>query len=48
MTRAIDSERGRRLSSQRVGTVEPVFGDLLHNKRLTRLNLRGHVKDNPQ
>jgi transposase len=43
--RAIDSQRGRRLYSQRIGTVEPVFGNLRHNKRLTRLNRRGREKD---
>ncbi len=48
MKRAIDSERGRRLVSQRMGTVEPVFGNLRHNKRLTRLNLRGREKVNAQ
>jgi transposase len=48
MKRAIDSERGRRLYSQRIGTVEPVFGNLRHNKRLTRLNLRGREKVNAQ
>ena len=45
---AIDSDRGRRLYSQRIGTVEPVFGNLRHNKRLTRLNLRGREKVNAQ
>jgi transposase len=44
MRRAIDSPRGRRLYSQRIGTVEPVFANLRHNKRLTRLNHRGHAK----
>jgi len=44
MRRAIDSPRGRRLYSQRIGTVEPVFANLRHNKRLNRLNHRGHVK----
>ena len=29
--RAIDLERGRRLYSQRMGTVEPMFGTLRHN-----------------
>ena len=48
MKRAIDSERSRRLYSQRIGTVEPVFGNLRHNKRLTRLNLRGREKVNAQ
>lgn len=44
MRRAIDSPRGRRLYSQRIGTVEPVFANLRHNKRLSRLNHRGHAK----
>ena len=38
MRQAIDSPRGRQLYSQRIGTVEPVFGNIRHNKRLTRLN----------
>lgn len=41
---AIDTERGRRLYSQRIGTVEPVFANLRHNKRLTRFTLRGRPK----
>ncbi len=45
---AIDSAHGRQLYSQRIGTVEPVFGNLRHNKRLTRLNLRGRAKVNTQ
>ena len=48
MRQAIDSPRGRQLYSQRMGTVEPVFGNLRHNKRLTRLNHRGHAKVNTQ
>jgi hypothetical protein len=44
----IDSPRGRQLYSQRIGTVEPVFANLRHNKRLTRLNHRGHQKVNTQ
>ena len=46
MRQAIDSPRGRQLYSQRFGTVEPVFGNLRHNKRLTRLNHRGRTKVN--
>ena len=34
MRSAIDSPLGRRLYSQRIGTVEPVFGDIRHNKHL--------------
>jgi transposase len=48
MRQAIDSPRGRQLYSQRIGTVEPVFANLRHNKRLTRLNHRGHQKVNTQ
>lgn len=48
MKRAIDSERGRELYSQRIGTVEPVFANLRHNKRLNRLTLRGRAKVNAQ
>ena len=44
MRQAIDSPKGRQLYSQRIGTVEPVFANIRHNKRLTRLNHRGRVK----
>ena len=44
MKRAVDSKRARRLYSQRIGTIEPVFGNLRHNKRLTRLNLHEREK----
>jgi hypothetical protein len=39
MKRAIDSPRGRRLYSQRIATVEPVFDNIRHNKRLNRFTL---------
>jgi hypothetical protein len=48
MRQAIDSPSGRQLYSQRIGTVEPVFGNIRHNKRLTRLNHRGRTKVNTQ
>ena len=48
MRQAIDSPRGRQIYSQRIGTVEPVFGNIRHNKRLNRLNHRGHSKVNTQ
>ncbi len=48
MRQAIDSPKGRQLYSQRIGTVEPVFANIRHNKRLTRLNHRGRVKVNTQ
>ena len=39
---------GRQLYSQRFGTVEPVFANIRHNKRLTRFNHRGRAKVNTQ
>ena len=48
MKRAIDSEQGRQLYSQRIGTVEPVFGNIRHNKRMSRFTLRGREKVNTQ
>ena len=48
MRQAIDSPRGRQLYSQRMGTVEPVFANLRHNKRLIRLNHRDRTKVNTQ
>ncbi len=48
MREAIDSPKGRQLYSQRIGTVEPVFANIRHNKRLTRLNHRGREKVNTQ
>ena len=41
---AIDSPVGRRLYSQRIATVEPVFGNLRHNNRLNRFTLLGKDK----
>ena len=48
MKQAIDSERGRGLYGQRFATVEPVFGNLRHNKRLNRFTLRGRKKVDTQ
>lgn len=44
MKQRIDSAEGRRRYSQRIGTVEPVFGNIRHNKRLNRFTLRGQHK----
>jgi hypothetical protein len=44
MKQAIDLERGRQLYGRRFATVEPVFGNLRHNKRLNRFTLRGRQK----
>ena len=48
MRDAIDSVRGRRLYSQRMGTVEPVFANIRYNKQLNRFTLRGKAKVNAQ
>ena len=48
MKAAIDSDRGRRLYGRRIATVEPVFANLRHNKRLDRFTLRTRSKVNAQ
>ena len=45
---AIDSERGRALYGGRFATVEPVFGNIRHNKGLDRFTLRGQRKVDTQ
>ena len=44
MKEKIDSLRGRITYSQRLGTVEPPFGNLRYHKRLDRFTLRGRKK----
>jgi hypothetical protein len=44
MRARIDSEHGRRQYGRRLGTVEPVFGNMRHNKRMDRFTLRGRHK----
>lgn len=48
MKRKIDSPEGRRLYGRRFATVEPVFANLRHNKRLNRFTLRGRCKVDAQ
>ena len=48
MKRCIDSPQGRALYGGRFGTVEPVFGNLRHNKQLNRFTLRGRTKVDAQ
>ena len=48
MKRAIDSEEGKARYGRRFATVEPVFGNLRHNKRLDRFTLRGRNKVDTQ
>ena len=44
MKRIVDSDYGRQMITRRFATVEPVFGNLRHNKRLSRFTLRGKAK----
>jgi transposase len=44
MKARIDSDLGRPMIARRVATVEPVFGNWRHNKRLDRFTLRGRAK----
>jgi hypothetical protein len=44
MKRRIDSDQGKQMIAARFATVEPVFGNLRHNKRLARFTLRGRIK----
>ncbi len=48
MRERIDSDDGRKQYGQRFATVEPVFGNLRHNKRLNRFTLRSKRKVNGQ
>jgi hypothetical protein len=44
MKRRLDTPAGRLRYGQRLGAVEPVFGNLRHNKGLDRFTLRGRAK----
>ena len=44
MKTKIDSDVGKQMITRRFATVEPVFGNLRHNKRLDRFTLRGRHK----
>lgn len=48
MKARIDSPEGRVRYGQRFATVEPVFGNLRHNKQLNRFTLRGRTKVDAQ
>jgi transposase len=48
MKRRIDSPEGRARYGRRFATVEPVFGNLRHNKQLNRFTLRGRIKVDAQ
>jgi hypothetical protein len=44
----IDSSPGRREYSKRLGTIEPVFGNITVNKGMNKFTLRGQEKVNTQ
>jgi len=44
MKRKTDSDKGREMITRRFATVEPVFGNIRHNKRLNRFTLRSQTK----
>jgi transposase len=48
MRNAIDSATGRALYSGRIATVEPVFANIRHHKRMSRFTLRGKAKVSTQ
>jgi len=48
MKQRIDSEAGREQYGRRFTTVEPVFANIRHNKRLDRFTLRGSAKVDTQ
>jgi len=48
MKQRVDSDKGKRIYSHRMSVVEPVFGNLEHNKKLTRFSLRGLKKVSAQ
>ena len=48
MKHKIDSEEGRRRYGEHFATVEPVFANIRHNKRLNRSTLRGGRKVDTQ
>lgn len=48
MKQRIDSPAGRARYGRRFATVEPVFGNLRHNKQLNRFTLRGQKKVDAQ
>jgi hypothetical protein len=48
MRSRIDTERGKEIYSHRMSVIEPVFGNLEHNKGLRRFTLRSQKKVNTQ
>jgi transposase len=48
MKQRVDSDHGKQIYSHRMSAIEPVFGNIEHNKGLKRFSLRGKTKVNGQ
>lgn len=48
MKHRVDSDEGKQIYSHRMSVIEPVFGNIGYNKRLSRFSLRGKAKVNGQ
>ena len=48
MQHKIDSDQGKKIYGQRLGNIEPVFGNIRYNKHLNRFTYRTKVKVNTQ
>ena len=48
MQQKVDSDEGKEIYSKRLGTIEPVFGNILFIKKLDRFSFRGKSKVNIQ
>jgi hypothetical protein len=48
MQKKIDSDHGKKIYSQRIAIVEPVFANIRTHKQMNRLTLRGKNKVNVQ
>jgi hypothetical protein len=48
MKHRVDSDKGKEIYGHRMSVIEPVFGNIGYNKRLSRFSLRGKAKVNGQ
>ena len=48
MQHKVDSKQGKKIYGQRLGNIEPVFGNIRYNKHLNRFTYRTKVKVNTQ
>jgi hypothetical protein len=48
MKHRVDSDYGKQVYGHRMSVIEPIFGNIEHNKGLKRFSLRGKTKVNGQ